>query len=123
LNRQNYTSDELEICLVPSLTKIVAFLLLSGLCFFFVHSELGAEHCGHADHHSGHDYCQLVKATQTTSHHPVPMDPAPQLILANSLASLVFCDQAPTPARIDDPPFNKRETAIPLYLNSQAFLI
>jgi hypothetical protein len=49
--------------MMNKLQKTGALLLLAGLGFIFSHSELHPEHCGQNDHHSGHDYCQLVKST------------------------------------------------------------
>lgn|GEM_PF-1728336 len=46
------------------LPQIPTLLLLAGFCLLFCHSELHLEHCGQTDHHTAHDYCQLVKAAR-----------------------------------------------------------
>ncbi|HNW60006.1 MAG TPA: hypothetical protein PKI62_10055 [bacterium] len=51
------------------LPQIFTLLLLAGFCLLFCHSELHLEHCGQTDHHTAHDYCQLVKAARVAWPH------------------------------------------------------
>ena len=105
------------------LKRIIAIILLGGFVFTFLHSELGfLDYDG--DNHGAHDYCKIVKNTNT--HSNILRDELPKLELNKDICFQCFEEieaiAVQTSFEITDHHFTTKPFP-DLYLLNRTFLI
>lgn len=113
----------MSICKLNRISKAIATIIMTIIIFAFLHSETGLFNFDKGNH-STHDYCQIVKNTNT--HSQILRDNLPKLELNKDICIRCFdeIEAQETQTSFERADYNlKAITSTDLYLFNNTFLI